>query len=61
MTSMESKVFQVRPNSKSLRGTIPQSVVDSLNIKHGDVLFWSIEARNGKIIAVVEKSYTDKT
>jgi antitoxin component of MazEF toxin-antitoxin module len=55
MSSMESKVFQVRPNSKSLRGTIPQSVVDSLKLKHGDRIKWSLEAQNDKIIAKVEK------
>ena len=53
---MESKVFQVRPNSMSLRGTIPQSVVESLKLTHGDTIKWSIEARESKIIAIIEKA-----
>jgi len=53
---MESKVFQVRPTSTSLRGTIPQGVVESLKLKHGDTLRWSIEVRGGKSVAVVEKA-----
>ena len=55
MSSMESKVFQVRSNSKCLRGTIPQSVVDSLKLVHGDTIKWSIEIQGNKIIATIEK------
>ena len=52
---MVSKVFQVRSTSSSLRGTIPQSVVDSLKLEHGDSIEWSVEVRDGKIVAVLEK------
>ncbi len=53
--TMKSKVFQVRPDSASLRGTIPQFVVEGLKLSHRDTLDWQIEARDGKIIAIVEK------
>ena len=55
-SAMESKVFKVRSNSTSLRDTIPQGVVEGLKLKHGDSLNWSIEARNGEIIAIVKKN-----
>lgn len=53
--SMETKIFRVTSRSTSLRGTIPQSVVDSLKLSHGDTLKWSIEVRDSKIIAIIEK------
>ncbi len=53
--TMKTKVFQVRPGSPSLRGTIPFTVVEGLKLSHGDSLEWQIEAKDGKIIAIVEK------
>ena len=52
---MKTKIFRVTSSSTSLRGTIPQSVVDSLKLSHGDTLKWSIEVRDSKIIAMIEK------
>jgi len=52
---MKTKIFRVTSSSTSLRGTIPQSVVDSLKLSHGDTLKWSIEVRDSKIIAIIEK------
>jgi len=54
--SMRSKVFQVRQNSTSLRGTIPQSIVDILNLKHGDTVEWAYEIKDGKIVAIFQKA-----
>jgi len=52
---MRSKVFKVRPTSPSLRGTIPEGIVEALKLNHGDEINWSIEIKNNKIIATVEK------
>lgn len=52
---MKSKVFQARKNSQSLRGTIPTGIVSALKIKHGDVLTWDVEVKEGKIVAIVKK------
>ena len=53
--SMKTKIFRVRPDSSSLRGTFPQSVVNSLKLEHGDTIKWNIEVRSGNIVAVIEK------
>jgi bifunctional DNA-binding transcriptional regulator/antitoxin component of YhaV-PrlF toxin-antitoxin module len=55
---MESTVFQVRPNSPSLRATVPEAVAKTLKLKHGDKLVWEIEVRDGQLIIVVKKAET---
>jgi len=52
---MKTKVFLVRANSPSMKGTIPLPIVEALKLEHGDEIDWQLEARNGKIVAVVEK------
>jgi len=54
--TIKSKVFLVKPNSISMRGTIPESIVTALNLSHGDTMFWSIEIVDGKITARVKKA-----
>jgi len=39
--------------SKSLRCTVPSSVVKQLGIKEKDELDWTFEARNGELAIVV--------
>ena len=53
---METKAFQVRPNSSSLRATIPDGVVKTLKLQHGNTIRWELEARGGEIFAIVRKS-----
>jgi len=55
-SAMKSKVFQVRPSSPSLRGTVPWGIAVALKLQHGDTLKWVLQAKEGKIIAVVEKA-----
>lgn len=52
---METIVGKNRPGSPSLKSTIPQGVVVALRLKPRDTIMWMIEARDGKIIATVEK------
>jgi bifunctional DNA-binding transcriptional regulator/antitoxin component of YhaV-PrlF toxin-antitoxin module len=53
---MESKVFQVRPSSPSLRATVPEAVAKTLKLKHGDKLVWEIETRDDQLVVVVKKA-----
>ena len=55
-SNMETKTSLNRPGSPSIKSTIPQGIVAALKIGPGDSLRWSIETRNGKIIAIIEKS-----
>lgn len=54
-SEMKTKAFPNRPGSPSLRATIPQGVVEALKIKAGDTLTWSLEVKEGRIVAIVEK------
>lgn len=53
--SLESKVSIARPNSKSLRATIPEGIVAFLNLEKGDMLEWKMEFKNEKRFVTVSK------
>lgn len=53
--SLESKVGIARPESKSLRATIPEGMVAFLEIQSGDKLEWKMEIINGERVAIVRK------
>jgi len=53
--SLESKVSIARPNSKSLRATIPEGIVAFLELEKGDKLQWKMIVENGKRVATVQK------
>ena len=55
-SNMETKVFPNRPNSPSLRATIPRGIVAALKLIEGDSIRWDIEARGGQIVVVVTKA-----
>lgn len=40
---------------KSLRSTIPMSVVKNMGLKVGDNLSWKYEIRNGEIVTTITK------
>lgn len=44
MGEFSSKVTVARPNSQSLRTTIPESVVKLMDVKAGDELSWTVKA-----------------
>ena len=57
MTNLEtSKATVARPNTKSLRATIPSGIVTFLNIEDGDSLDWRMEIVEGERVAFVRKS-----
>jgi hypothetical protein len=51
----KTKVTPARPNSTSLRTTIPEGVVKTIELKAGNSLRWKIEVRDEQIIVIVEK------
>jgi molybdopterin-binding protein len=54
----EGEITTVTLNSskrKSLRSTIPMSVVKNMGLKVGDNLSWKYEIRNGEIVTTVRK------
>jgi hypothetical protein len=54
----EGEITTVALNSskrKSLRSTIPMSVVKNMGLKVGDKISWKYEIRDGKIITTVRK------
>lgn len=53
--SLESKASIARPNSKSLRATIPEGIVAFLEINAGDKLDWKMHIIDGKRAVIVTK------
>lgn len=53
--SLESKVGIARPESKSLRATIPEGIVAFLELEKGDKLEWKMEIIDGKRVVIVRK------
>ncbi len=51
----KTKVFQAKEGSNSMKGTIPSDVVSALHLKHNDMIEWSIDVEDGKIIAKITK------
>ena len=56
LSDVRTKVSHNTSRSHSLKSTIPEGVVDALKIKHGDSVEWSLEAKDGKLIAIVVKA-----
>ena len=50
-----SKVTIARPNSTSLRTTIPEGVARIIGLNVGDILKWFIEVKDGELIVIVKK------
>ena len=54
--SLESKTAVARPDSKSLRATVPEGIVAVLGLASGDTLDWKMEFRNNERIVEVRKA-----
>ena len=57
--SLKSKAGVAKPNSKSLRATIPEGIVAFLELRASDTLEWKMEIINGKRVTIVQK-YEEK-
>ena len=53
---MKSKLNPNSPKSTSLRTTVPEAVIETLNLKRGDAIDWAIESRDSQMVAVVKKA-----
>jgi hypothetical protein len=53
---LESKTAIARPDSKSLRATVPEGIVAFLGLQSGDILDWKMEFKNGERLVEVRKA-----
>jgi antitoxin component of MazEF toxin-antitoxin module len=53
---MRSAIFKTRKQSKSLRTTIPEAVVQALKLTDNDFLDWNIEAVGGDLVVRIRKA-----
>ena len=58
--SLGSKATTARPNTKSLRATIPEGVVAFLNLQSGDSLEWFMEIEKNERVVKVKKKKVKK-
>ncbi len=56
--SLQSTTNEARPNSKSLRATVPEGIVAFLDLKAGNKLEWSMDFEDGRKIVKVRKAVT---
>jgi len=54
--SLESTATSARPETKSLRATIPEGIVAYLELANGDKLDWKMEMINGVKVVIVKKA-----
>jgi len=58
--SLESKASIARPDSKSLRATVPEGIVAFLELNSGDKLEWKMEIMNDERVVIVRKIKIEK-
>jgi antitoxin component of MazEF toxin-antitoxin module len=56
-----TKLAKAHSESDSLRITVPKSIVKQWNLKEGEELDWSWQARNNEMILEVRKVEPDST
>jgi hypothetical protein len=54
--SLESKTAVARPDSKSLRATVPEGIVAFLDLKAGDRREWKMDFERGDRVVKVRKA-----
>ncbi len=52
---LQSSATSARPQTKSLRATIPEGIVAYLELESGDKLDWKIDATGGRRTCIVKK------
>ena len=55
MFKLESSVNIQRPNSNSLRTTLPIEIVKNLNLEDKDRLVWDVAIKNDELVITVSK------
>jgi len=51
----KTKVTIARPNSSSLRTTIPEGVVKLIDLGSGDELMWKVNIKGGNVEIILSK------
>lgn len=51
----KTKITSARPNSKSVRTTVPKEVVQFLNLSEGNNIKWIVEVTNDKVVTTIVK------
>jgi len=51
-----SKVSKARPNTISLRTTVPTGVAKAIDLKERDTMEWEVHVEQGRIYVIVTKS-----
>ena len=52
---MNTRIFQMRAKSPSIRTTIPVAIAEYLNLQGGEEINWSQDVKDGKRSVVVTK------
>lgn len=52
---VKTKLTKANTQSKSLRSTVPEGIIDSLELNDGDSIDWVIDVVKGEKVAVVKK------
>ena len=55
MGEFKTKVTNARPNSPSLRTTIPEGLAKLIDLEAGDELLWKVNIRGGSVEIIVSK------
>ncbi|MGH9983416.1 MAG: hypothetical protein ACRD8W_05600 [Nitrososphaeraceae archaeon] len=55
MAEFTSKITISRPNSPSLRTTIPEGVAKLIELKAGDELLWKVNIKSSKVEVIIYK------
>jgi bifunctional DNA-binding transcriptional regulator/antitoxin component of YhaV-PrlF toxin-antitoxin module len=52
----KTKITVARPNSSSLRTTIPEGVVKLIDLGAGDELLWKVNIKGGNVQIILSKA-----
>ena len=55
MVDLKSTLSLARPNTMSLRATVPEGIVAFLELQQGDKMEWKMEIINGERVAIVKR------
>ena len=56
MDTLQSKPALARPNTRSIRTTIPEGIVAFLELELSDTLDWKMEVISGERVAMLRKA-----
>jgi hypothetical protein len=60
MGEFKTRVTIARPNSSSLRTTIPEGIVKLIDLGPGDELLWKVNVKGGNVEIILSKTNLTK-